>query len=313
MKIFQNIDDATQIQNPVLTIGTFDGVHLGHQKILHRLNEEALNINGESVLFTFYPHPRMVLNPTNHGLKLLQTHEEKIEKLRNYNLQNLILFPFTKEFSELSAEEFVKKYLVDILKIKTLIIGYDHQFGKNREGNIEFLKKISSKYNFNVIEIPAHDIDEVNISSTKIREALLKGDIEVANSYLNDSYEIKGIVVEGRKLGRTIGFPTANIEIKEDEKLLPCLGVYFVSILVEGSSQFGMLNIGNNPTISENLKTSIEVHIFDFNEDLYNKSLTIQFIHRIRNEIKFNSLEDLINQLKKDEAVCRNYLSISNL
>ena len=310
MKIFNGFEELTTIKNAVLTIGTFDGVHIGHQKILQKLQEEAYKIDGETVLFTFYPHPRMVLNPTNHGLKLIQTQEEKIEKLKKISLENLIVQPFTSEFSNLSAKDFVEKFLIEKLNVKKLVIGHDHQFGKNREGTLEFLKEMSVKHNFEVIEIPAQEINEVNISSTKVRKAIESGDIDVANAYLGFPFELNGVVVKGKQLGRTIGFPTANIELKSDIKILPKKGVYAVEIQLSDYTHYiGMMNIGNRPTISNELKETIEVNIFDFNQSIYSNEIKVKLFGRIRDEFKFDSIEKLKEQLIKDEKTCRNYFN----
>ena len=308
MKIINSFDFLAHIPNPVLTIGTFDGVHVGHQKIIKQLNDEAEKLNGQSVLMTFYPHPRMVLNPTNHGLKLLQTQDEKLAKLERYGLENVIVIPFTKEFANLSAEEFVEKYLVEKLKVKKLVIGYDHQFGKNREGGIEFLNSICSKYNFTVKEIPAEEINEVNISSTRIRTAIENGDISKANKYLGEPFTLNGIVIKGEQLGRKIGFPTANVFIDDETKIIPSNGVYAVKASTEKGKEIqGMMNIGVRPTVSEALKTSIEVNLFDFNEDIYSKRIEISILSKIRDEQKFENIDALISQLKNDEKICRNY------
>ena len=310
MKIFNGFEELTTIKNAVLTIGTFDGVHIGHQKILQKLQEEAYKIDGETVLFTFYPHPRMVLNPTNHGLKLIQTQEEKIEKLKKIGLENLIVQPFTSEFSNLSAKDFVEKFLIEKLNVKKLVIGHDHQFGKNREGTLEFLKEMSVKHNFEVIEIPAQEINEVNISSTKVRKAIESGNINVANTYLGDPFEINGVVVKGKQLGRTIGFPTANIELESDIKIIPKKGVYAVEIQLSDYTHYiGMMNIGNRPTISNELKETIEVNIFDFNQSIYSNEIKVKLFDRIRDEFKFDSIEKLKEQLTKDEKTCRNYFN----
>jgi riboflavin kinase/FMN adenylyltransferase len=305
VKIYQDFSSIDHIPNPVLTIGTFDGVHIGHQKIINQLNKEAAKIDGESVLFTFYPHPRMVLFPESHGLKLIQTQEEKLNKLKKMGLQNIIVCPFTIDFSHLSALEFVRDYLVNQLHVKKLVIGYDHQFGKNREGSISFLKEISGTYNFEVIEISAQDIDDVNVSSTKIRDAVLNGDIELANDYLGDPFELTGTVIRGKALGRTIGFPTANIFIDSDLKLIPNNGVYAVKVLLNGKALNGMMNIGVRPTVSGNNQQSIEVNIFDFNEDIYGEQITLHFYSKLRDEKKFNGVEALKEQLKKDEISIR--------
>jgi riboflavin kinase/FMN adenylyltransferase len=314
VKVFNGFDSILEIKNPVLTIGTFDGVHIGHQKIIERLNEEAAKIDGESVLFTFYPHPRMVLFPDSHGLKLIQTQAEKIDKLRKCGLQNVIVFPFTKEFSRLTAIEFVRDYLVNRLNVKKLVIGYDHQFGKNREGSLEFLKEIADTYDYEVIEIPAQDIDEVNVSSTKIRNALLGGDIETANNYLGENFELTGTVVKGNQIGSQIGFPTANIQIDSELKLIPGNGVYAVYVRLEdGSLVNGMLNIGTRPTVTASDELRIEVHLFDTALNLYGQKLTVRFLKRVRDEIRFEDKESLINQLKNDEITVRNiFLAVHN-
>jgi riboflavin kinase/FMN adenylyltransferase len=314
VKVFSGFDSILEIKNPVLTIGTFDGVHIGHQKIIERLNEEAAKIDGESVLFTFYPHPRMVLFPDSHGLKLIQTQAEKIDKLRKCGLQNVIVFPFTKEFSRLTAIEFVRDYLVNRLNVKKLVIGYDHQFGKNREGSLEFLKEIADTYEYEVIEIPAQDIDEVNVSSTKIRNALLAGDIETANNFLGEHFELSGTVVKGNQIGSQMGFPTANIQIDSELKLIPGNGVYAVYVRLEdGSLVNGMLNIGIRPTVSTSDELRIEVHLLDTTMNLYDQKLTVRFLKRVRDEKRFEDKESLINQLKNDEITVRNiFLAVNN-
>lgn len=314
MKIFNGFDQLSEIPNPVLTIGTFDGVHLGHQKILQMLNNEAKKIGGESVLFTFYPHPRMVLLPNSHGLKLIQTQEEKIEKLEKMGLQNLIILPFTKEFSNLSATEFVEEYLVNRLHVSKLVIGYDHQFGKNREGSLDFLKSIAPSYNFEVIEISAKEIDDVNISSTKIRTAIENGNISVANAYLGQPFELKGKVIKGKELGKMIGFPTANIQLESDLKILPKIGVYAVEIILPSNTLCkGMMNIGIRPTVSNENSLSIEVHIFDFNENLYDTFIVVRLLSYIRSEQKFSSVDELKKQLQQDEKICREFPFVTSL
>ncbi|MCH2231263.1 MAG: bifunctional riboflavin kinase/FAD synthetase [Crocinitomicaceae bacterium] len=308
MKIFQGFDALEEIKNPVLTIGTFDGVHLGHQKIIQQLNEEAEKIGGESVLFTFYPHPRMVIYPETHGLKLIQTQVEKIDKLRRIGLENVIVHPFTKEFSRLTAIEFVRDYLVNRLHVKKLVIGYDHQFGKNREGTLAFLLEVCETYGFEVIEIGAQEINEVNISSTKIRNAIQAGDMEKASNYLGEPFELYGRIVQGDAVGRQIGFPTANLDVESDIKLIPANGVYAVNMLMgDGVIREGMMNIGSRPTIANGSNVSIEVHLFDFEGDLYGEQVTVQLLSRFRDEEKFNSVDALMEQLKKDEESIRNY------
>ena len=305
MKIFQDLTAINSIPNPVLTIGTFDGVHVGHQKILQQVKKEAEKIGGESVLFTFFPHPRMVLYPESHGLKLLQTQEEKMAKLERVGVENCIVYPFTFDFSRLSAIEFVRDILVNKLHIKKLVIGYDHQFGKNREGNIAFLKEICEVYGFEVIEIPAQDIDAVNVSSTKIRNAILDGDIAKANEYLGEKFELTGTIVHGQAIGKTIGFPTANIQVNSDLKLIPGNGVYAVDVSLKNSHYFGMLNIGNRPTVNDSADRTIEVHILDFSSEIYAEEITVNFIDKLREEKQFSDLQELQKQLKEDEKFIR--------
>ncbi|MBP6091246.1 MAG: bifunctional riboflavin kinase/FAD synthetase [Crocinitomicaceae bacterium] len=309
MNIYYNFSSISAIKNPVLTIGTFDGVHIGHKKIIDQLNEEASKIGGESVLFTFFPHPRMVIFPESHGLKLIQTQEEKLEKLKEMGLQNVIVFPFTFEFSRLTALEFVRDMLVNQLHVKKLVIGYDHQFGKNREGSIHFLRDVAETYEFEVIEIPAQDIDAVHVSSTKIREALFSGDIEKANDYLGAPFQLSGTVVKGKQLGRTIGFPTANIQLANDLKLIPQNGVYAVKVFYQNKCLKGMMNIGVRPTIEGKNDPTIEVHIFDFDQTIYGESLRIELFKKTRDEQKFNGIEALKNQLKLDEISIRTFFN----
>ena len=308
MKVFQGFETIENIPNPVLTIGTFDGVHVGHQKIIDRLNKEAEKIGGESVLFTFYPHPRMVLYPENHGLKLIQTQAEKMDKLRRVGLKNVIVHPFTREFSRLTALEFVRDYLVNKLHVKKLVIGYDHQFGKNREGSIEFLRDVCETYGFEVIEISAQEVNDMNVSSTKVRNAVLGGDPEMAEHFLGEPFELKGRIVEGRALGRQIGFPTANIDIESDVKLLPKTGVYAVNVLFDNDVvKEGMMNVGFKPTVGNEDSVSIEVHLFDFDGDIYGEYVTVQLLSRFRDEQRFDSVGQLKEQLDKDEDSIRTY------
>ena len=309
MNIYNDFSSISSIKNPVLTIGTFDGVHIGHKKIIDQLNEEAVKIGGESVLFTFFPHPRMVIFPESHGLKLIQTQEEKLEKLKEMGLQNVIVFPFTFEFSRLTALEFVRDMLVNQLHVKKLVIGYDHQFGKNREGSIHFLRDVAETYEFEVIEIPAQDIDAVHVSSTKIREALLTGDIEKANDYLGAPFELIGNVVKGKQLGRTIGFPTANLKLANELKIIPQNGVYAVKVFYQENCFEGMMNIGIRPTIESENDTTIEVHIFDFDQTIYGESLRVELYKKTRDEQKFNGIEALKNQLKLDEISIRTFFN----
>ena len=300
MKVYTNIEDFKNVRNPVVTTGTFDGVHVGHQKIISRIKDVAKNENGETVLLTFYPHPRMVLFPDDNELKLINTQEEKIKLLEHYGVDHLIIYPFTKEFSRLTSVEFVRNILVNKIQTKRLVIGYNHHFGRNREGSFDHLKEYGPLYGFEVEEITAQDIDSIEISSTKIRNAVQEGDITIANEYLGHAYSLTGKVVAGKQLGRTIGYPTANIYIEDKYKLIPADGVYAVNVEHEGEMYGGMLNIGNNPTV-QGKGRSVEVNIFNFNKDIYGDVATIYFIKRLRDELKFNNLEELKIALKKDK------------
>lgn len=308
MKIYNNLQDFKSEKNSILTLGTFDGVHLGHKVILGKLVKQANERNLESLVLTFFPHPRMVLQKDN-DIKLLNTIPEKSELLNKIGIQNLIIHPFDNEFSRLTAEDFVKNILVDKLHIKKIIIGYDHRFGRNRTATIDDLIDFGKVYNFEVEQISAEELNEVTISSTKIRNALDNGAIELANQYLGYNYFLSGKVVGGKKIGRTIGFPTANIEIPEEYKLVPKNGVYIVSSLYKGQTIYGMMNIGNNPTFSDK-DYSLEVYFLDFDEDLYDQTLTISFIKYIREELKFDSVEELKEQIEKDKEFTLSYLNL---
>ena len=306
MKIYQSTINFSTNRKTIITIGTFDGVHLGHQSILKKLAEAKENGIYETLLLTFFPHPRMVLQQDT-SIKLLNTIDEKAELLDKFGIDNLIIHPFDSAFSNLSAEEFVKEILIDRLNIHKIIIGHDHRFGKNRTADISDLILFGKKYGFEVEQINAHEIDEIAISSTKIRKALMEGNIKLANQFLGYSYFISGKVIEGKKIGRTLGFPTANIQINESYKLLPKNGVYIVSSEINDILYFGMMNIGNNPTLGEN-EQSIEVHYFDMSENIYNKKLKISILEHIRDEQKFNSLTELQAQLEKDKLFSLNYI-----
>ena len=309
MRIFKGIDELGAFKNSVVTIGTFDGAHKGHQKILSRLNDRAKEMQGESILFTFYPHPRMIVFPENHNLKLLQTIDEKIESLASFGLDNLIIYPFTKEFSRLTAFEFVRDILVEKLKVKTLVIGYDHQFGRNREGDLEFLKETAKIFDFDVEEISAEEVQEVNVSSTKIRQSLNNGNIERANEFLGRPFLCTGKVVEGKRLGRELGFPTLNIEVNNEHKILPKDGVYAVNVQIKDEHFEGMMNIGQNPTVQKNTEQEkkLEVHIFDFDKEVYGAEVKVFFQKFIRDEKTFSNLEELKSQLIQDEKNVRTY------
>ena len=306
MKIIHSLSNFSSQKKTIVTIGTFDGVHYGHQQIIKKLVVTAKKEKKKSVLLTFFPHPRMVLQK-DVSLELINTIEERAKLLEKTGLDYLIIHPFNKEFSRLNALDFVRTVLVSQLNTSKLVIGYDHHFGKNREGNIEQLTEYSHLYDFSVEEIPAQDIDDVSISSTKIRKALASGNLKTANNYLGYPFMLNGTVVNGKQLGGKIGFPTANIHIKESYKLIPKTGVYVVKSTIEKKEIFGMMNIGNRPTVNGKYQT-IEVHFFDFNQNLYHKNLTIELLYFLRNEQKFDSVEDLIVQLKKDEENSLKYI-----
>lgn len=300
MQIHEGLADFPSIPHAVVTSGTFDGVHLGHQKILHRLSELAKKNKGETVLLTYWPHPRLVLYPREHHLRLLSTFEEKVELLRSFGIDHLIKLPFTQEFSQMSSVDFIQQILVDKIQTKCLVIGYDHKFGKNREGSFDYLQAHSKELGFDLEEISRQDVEDMGVSSSKIRTALESGDLLTATSYLGRPYSLTGEVVEGQQIGRSIGFPTANIQVKDDYKLLPKNGVYAVNVQVENRQYKGMLNLGNRPTVAGEQKT-IEVHLFDFSEDLYHKEVTVAFIHFLREEKKFADLAALKAQLILDQ------------
>lgn len=301
MIIHTDINDLN-ILNPILTIGVFDGVHLGHQRVLDRLKEIALEKGGESVIVTLWPHPRLVLDKDIESLRLLNNIEEKKYLLSKTNVDHLIIIPFTKEFSQLSACDFIEEYLVKKIKVKHLVVGFNHQFGKDRKAGFEFLNDCAQKYGFSIERLDAKLVNDDKVSSTKIREFLMKGDLDVANKYLGYEYFISGNVVEGNQIGRKIGFPTANIEIPEPYKQVPKDGVYAVRVNLNSDSYFGMLNIGSRPTIEPQpgLK-NIEVHILNFDQKIYNQTITVSFVKRIRDEKKFDGIEELTNQLSLDK------------
>lgn len=300
MKVHSDLSTFTDVERPVLTTGTFDGVHLGHQTILHRLKETAQREEGESVLFTFYPHPRMVLHPQDNDLKLLNTQKEKAELLEAAGLDHLIVVPFSRTFSRLHALDFVRDVLVDQLRIHAMVIGYDHRFGRNREGDIALLRQLGDAYDFAIEEIPAQEIDRVKVSSTKVREALLKGDMDLANHLLGYAYSISGVVAKGDQRGRTIGYPTANITGVDPFKSIPANGVYAVNVTLREGLFQGMMNIGVRPTIDGGGDRTIEVHLFDFDREIYGEPITVRLRHRLREEVRFDGLEALKEQLGRD-------------
>lgn len=322
MKIYNHINEFQKLNNAVVTIGTFDGVHLGHQKIIARVREEAEKIDGETVMLTFFPHPRMILHPEDQNLKLITTMPEKAELLQDLGIDHLIITPFTRDFSNLAPKEYIKNILVDRIGISKIVIGYDHRFGKDRLGGLQDLLKYSSAYGYSVLEIPEQDINEVTISSTQIRKSLLNGDVDTANEFLGYKFPLNGKVIKGDQIGRTLGYPTANLFIEENYKLIPSDGIYAVEVIISDESKNknqeikdpflpenvkqktktykGMAYIGHRPTIS-GMSRNIEVNIFDFAEDIYHRHIKLVFHHFIRHDIKFENLEQLTAQLAQDK------------
>lgn len=307
MNEYKSAASYTNNRPSVVTIGTFDGVHIGHKAILQKLVATAQKDDLDSVLLTFFPHPRMVLQK-DANIKLINTLSEKKELLQQVGLDHLIIHPFTQSFSRLTALEYVRDILVNKLNAKKIIIGYDHRFGRNRNANIDDLKEFGKTYGFEVEEITAQELDDVAVSSTKIRKALEVGDIETANSYLGYPFMVSGTVVKGKAIGRTLNFPTANLQLEENYKLIPKNGVYVVQASIQNKVVFGITSIGTNPTVGGKDKT-IETYFLDFNEDLYNQPLKIEFITHIRDEETFNSIEELKTAIQKDEHFARTYLA----
>lgn len=327
MKIYNNLSEFKKLANAIVTIGTFDGVHFGHQKIIKQLVQKAKADNGESVILTFFPHPRMIIDPENQDLKMINTINEKAEILNRLGVDHLIITPFTRDFSNQLPEDYIKNILVDNIGTKHIIIGYDHRFGKDRSGNLNVLKTAGTHFGFTVEEIMEQDIHDVAVSSTKIRQALLAGDVELANDYLGYPFSIFGRVIKGDKIGRTIGFPTANIFVEEIYKLIPGDGIYAVT--VEMSSEFkedlqstgglptpdsglrtykGMAYIGQRPTIN-GMTRNIEVNIFDFNQEIYGQDIKMNFLKFLRHDVKFTGLEALTAQLQKDKEATLAYFN----
>ena len=299
MKVYNGISEFKRLNNAIVTSGTFDGVHLGHQKILQRILQAAQNEHGETVLLTFWPHPRLVLQK-DIELFLINTFEEKASLLEQHGVDHLIKLEFTKQFSNLTSEEFIRTILIQGIGTKKLIIGYNHRFGKNREGSFDHLYSNQEQYGFDVEEIPRQEIDEMGVSSTLIRNSILSGELAKANKFLGYRYSLNGHVTRGDKIGRQIGFPTANIFVDSPNKIIPADGVYPVFVKLIDKSLTGMLYIGNRPTIN-GTKRSIEVNIFDFEEDIYDQPIGIEFIQQTRGDITFNSLEELRQQLMRDK------------
>lgn len=309
LKVYHHINSYKKVSKSVVTVGTFDGVHIGHQQILNLMKKKANEINGETVLLTFYPHPRMILFPNDNSLKLINTIEERIELLDRFGLDNLIIQPFDEAFSRLSPTEYIRDILVNAIDTTDLVIGYDHQFGRNRAGNFELLSELSNVYGYHLTQLDAQQVDEITVSSTKVRKAISKGNIETALEFLNHEFSISGTVITGKQLGRTIGFPTANIKINEPFKLIPPKGAYIVKAIFDGVAHPAMLNIGNNPTVNDDNAIRIEVHIINGNFDLYNKSIKIHFLKRLRNEKAFENVIALKNQLIEDKNNALDYFA----
>lgn len=332
MKIYNHIDEFSKINNAVVTIGTFDGVHVGHQKIISRLLEITRQINGESVILTFFPHPRMILHPEDANLKLITTISEKAALLEKLGVDHLIITPFTRDFSNLSPQQYIKDVLVDKIGTRRIVIGYDHRFGKDRQGGLEHLQQYAPEYGFEVEEIPEQDIHDVAVSSTKIRQALLKGDMDTADDFLGYPFHLTGKVIKGDQIGRTLGYPTANLFVEEAYKLIPSDGIYAVTVEIgndipelfqskahTGNSKIknqksktsllkGMAYIGHRPTIN-GMTHNIEVNIFDFDREIYGETLRMNFVHFIRGDEKFNSLDELKAALARDEIQARTALA----
>ncbi|MCF8294180.1 MAG: bifunctional riboflavin kinase/FAD synthetase [Chitinophagaceae bacterium] len=301
MRVFKGLDNLPPFKNPVLTIGTFDGVHLGHAKIIERLRKKAIEVDGESIIITFDPHPRFVVAPNSTPIELLSTSQEKIKALQALHVDNVVIVPFTKAFSDISAEAYIRDFIVSNFHPHTIIIGYDHHFGKNRQGNYQLLESVKATYGFQLEEISVQEIEHIAVSSTKIRAALHIGDIKKANELAGKYYTLEGVVIHGEKRGRLIGFPTANVHVGDAHKLIPANGVYAVKAYLKETVYKAMLNIGVRPTVSSSNHRSIEVNIIDFDQDIYDETLRIEFVDKLRDEIKFNGIDELIAQLTIDK------------
>lgn len=311
MKIYSNIQDFTRINNAVVTIGSFDGVHMGHQKILRRLAESARDIGGETVILSFFPHPRMILHPEDVNIKMITTIDERSELLENHHIDHLIITPFTRDFSNLSPGEYIKQVLVEQIGTKRIVIGYDHRFGKNREGSISDLQQQGRIYGFEVEEISEQDINDVAVSSTKIRKALLEGDVETAHDFLGYPFRITAKVVKGDQLGRKLGYPTANLFVEQPYKLIPADGIYAVTVSINGEEYQGMGYIGHRPSIN-GMARNIEVNLFDFERNIYGADIRVNFLHFIRGDARFSTLEELSRQIGKDKQAVLSLLNKSS-
>jgi len=313
MKVYNDINQLPIFRNTVITIGSFDGVHTGHQQIINQLKNEANRINGETVIITFHPHPRKIVNKADDLIQLLHSIPEKIHHLSKAGINHLVIIPFTDAFSKMHAKEYISNFLVKYFNPSSIIIGYDHHFGTNREGNYLLLEAMSAEYGYKVLEIPEHLINQATVSSSKVRNFLLEGNLKEANFYLGYNYTFSGTVVKGDQRGRTIGFPTANIQTDEPDKLVPANGVYAVLVKLKDEEEFikGMMNIGIRPTIGD-LKKTIEINLFDFDQNIYGKSMEVTLIAYTRGEIKFNSLDALKSQLAADKMQIQEILSVYN-
>lgn len=309
MIVHRGLDDISPLPNAIVTSGTFDGVHLGHQKILSRLTEVTQNSGGESVLITYWPHPRTVVSNDSQDLKLLTTLDEKIDLIEQAGVNHLVVIPFTRSFSELTSEQYIRQILIEKIGTRKLVIGYDHRFGRDREGGFDYIQAHQHEYGFEVEEIPRQDVEEVGVSSSKIRAALQEGNIHTANLFLGRQYTLTGTVIKGQQLGRTIGYPTANLQVDDPVKLIPANGVYAVDVIHAGQTYGGMLNIGFRPTVAGTHQT-IETYIFDFDKDIYGEHMTLLFRDFLRPEQKFDGLPALVAQLKYDEETARNILKM---
>ncbi len=313
MELIKDIENWDFTGSGIVTIGTFDGVHLGHKHLLQHLNQLKTDINQKSIVFTFDPHPRKVLFPEQLDLQLLTTLEERIDLIKQAGVDILVIYPFNVEFSQIEPVVFIKNLLCDRLKIKKLVIGYDHKFGKDRKGDINTFKLLAASCDYTVDEIPVQEINELNISSTRIRKALFTGDVKTASMNLGYNYQISGRVISGKKLGRTIGFPTANLEVNDKDKLIPASGVYLIKVDIDNIVYHGMMNIGTNPTTDSDNKLKLEVNIFNFDKEIYGSTLKVEFLERIRDEQKFNSVKVLVEHLETDENKCKELLKKINL
>ena len=315
MKIIQNNIQARNIKNAVVTIGTFDGVHLGHQAIFKEMRRFAKEIGGETVVVTFHPHPRQVLSIGTERLRFICSQEEKLKKFEEFGIDNVLIIPFTKEFASTPSDVFIRDYIIERIHPAVIVVGYDHHFGKNRMGDFQMLSSLGQQYGFKTVQVEAQDIDEVAVSSTKIRNYLWVGNVKAANQLLGYPYSVQGVVVKGNEIGRTIGFPTANLDIPNEFMMINNPGVYACQTVIDGKTYDAMANTGLRPTIGDRADGDfiIEVNIFDFNGDLYGKTLKVWFIERIRDEVKFSGLETLKIQLEHDREEAKKILSLSRI